>query len=163
MLPHPLLRYSLQPLVYERPQQFAGVKALYVHVMAANEAGRAFYSSCGFELEKEETSNQAHYRGHCLDGVEGLGRTVLLKDAFLWESFLTIIRDSAANHSIYRHSRKFFSCNLESWAVFLTAILQDACFLLVVDRKVFSVLTHFSRWPIKELKRSHTVMLSFSN
>ena len=70
-------------LVCERPQQFAGVKALYVHVMAANEAGRAFYSSCGFELEKEETSNQAHYRGHCLDGVEGLGRTVLLKDAFL--------------------------------------------------------------------------------
>jgi len=61
----------------------AGVDALYVHVMAVNEAGRAFYSSCGFEVEKEETSNQAHYRGHCLDGVEGAGRTVLLRDTQL--------------------------------------------------------------------------------
>lgn len=46
--------------------------------MAVNEIGRRLYESCGFELEQEETSNQAHYRGHCLDGIEGRGRTILM-------------------------------------------------------------------------------------
>ena len=56
------------------------VDALYVHIMAANERARRFYEKHGFLVDKEESSNQAHYRGHCLDGVEGAGRTILLKD-----------------------------------------------------------------------------------
>jgi hypothetical protein len=59
----------------------AGISTLYVHVMAVNEIGRALYTSCGFVVEQEETANQAHYRGHCLDGIEGRGRTVLLRKA----------------------------------------------------------------------------------
>ena len=49
-----------------------------VHTMAVNEIARAFYEKHGFVVEKEETSNVAHYRGRCLDGIEGAGRTVLL-------------------------------------------------------------------------------------
>ncbi|KAK9816463.1 hypothetical protein WJX72_000602 [[Myrmecia] bisecta] len=60
-----------------------GVGAMYVHTMAVNEAARQFYAAAGFVVEKEESSNEAHYRGHCLDGVEGRGRTVLLRDATL--------------------------------------------------------------------------------
>eukprot|EP00892_Ulva_mutabilis_P007501 jgi/Ulvmu1/5122/UM021_0139.1 len=56
-----------------------GSKTLYVHLMAVNEVGRALYESMGFTLEQEETSNQAHYRGQCLDGIEGRGRTILMK------------------------------------------------------------------------------------
>lgn len=56
---------------------------LFVHTMAVNEIARAFYEKNGFVVEKEETSNQAHYRGRCLDGVEGLARTVLLRDSLL--------------------------------------------------------------------------------
>lgn len=47
--------------------------------MAVNEVGRALYETMGFSLEQEETSNQAHYRGQCLDGIEGMGRTILMK------------------------------------------------------------------------------------
>lgn len=56
-----------------------GAPALYVHLMAVNEIGRALYASHGFVLEQEESTNAAHYRGHCLDGIEGRGRTVLLR------------------------------------------------------------------------------------
>lgn len=58
-----------------------GVDGLYVHTMAVNEIAMAFYERNGFVVEKEETSNQAHYRGRCLDGIEGRGRTVLLRDS----------------------------------------------------------------------------------
>lgn len=51
---------------------------ILVHTMAVNEIARAFYEKHGFVVEKEETSNVAHYRGRCLDGIEGAGRTVLL-------------------------------------------------------------------------------------
>lgn len=40
----------------------AGAQDLYVHSMAVNLAAKAFYESCGFVLEQEETSNHAHYR-----------------------------------------------------------------------------------------------------
>jgi len=60
-----------------------GVDGLYVHTMAVNEIAMAFYQRNGFVVEKEETSNQAHYRGRCLDGIEGRGRTVLLRDSSL--------------------------------------------------------------------------------
>ena len=40
----------------------AGARNLYVHSMAVNLAAKAFYESCGFVLEQEESSNQAHYR-----------------------------------------------------------------------------------------------------
>lgn len=62
---------------------FAGVDDLYVHTMAVNEIAVRFYQRAGFVVEKEETSNQAHYRGRCLDGIEGRGRTLLLRDARL--------------------------------------------------------------------------------
>lgn len=62
------------------------VDDLFVHTMAVNEIARAFYEKNGFVVEKEETSNQAHYRGRCLDGIEGLARTVLLKDSLLHPS-----------------------------------------------------------------------------
>lgn len=61
----------------------AGVDALYVHTMAVNEIAVAFYRRNGFVVEKEESSNQAHYRGRCLDGIEGRGRTVLMRDTRL--------------------------------------------------------------------------------
>ncbi len=57
-----------------------GADALYVHTMAANGAALRFYSENGFVTEQEESSDAAHRRGRCLDGVEGLGRTVLLRD-----------------------------------------------------------------------------------
>ncbi|KAL3143216.1 hypothetical protein ABBQ38_002070 [Trebouxia sp. C0009 RCD-2024] len=60
-----------------------GVAALYVHIMAVNEGAKLFYELHGFTTEQEESSNQAHYRGHCLDGIEGRGRTVLLQDTLL--------------------------------------------------------------------------------
>ncbi|KAL4451228.1 hypothetical protein ABPG77_009300 [Micractinium sp. CCAP 211/92] len=60
-----------------------GTEALYVHTMAVNEIAVRFYERAGFVVEKEETSNQAHYRGRCLDGIEGRGRTVLLRDTRL--------------------------------------------------------------------------------
>jgi hypothetical protein len=63
----------------DRCWRCTGVDTLYVHLMAVNEVGRCLYESSGFELEQEETSNQAHYRGHCLDGVEGRGRTILMR------------------------------------------------------------------------------------
>jgi hypothetical protein len=47
---------------------------------AANESGMRFYEANGFAVIKEETPDQAHHRGHCLDGVSGGGRTVLLAD-----------------------------------------------------------------------------------
>ncbi|KAI3430639.1 hypothetical protein D9Q98_005232 [Chlorella vulgaris] len=59
------------------------VDAMYVHTMAVNEIAVNFYLRNGFVIEKEETSNQAHYRGACLDGIEGRGRTVLLRDTLL--------------------------------------------------------------------------------
>lgn len=55
-----------------------GADQILVHTMAVNEIARAFYEKNGFVVEKEETSNVAHYRGRCLDGIEGAGRTVLL-------------------------------------------------------------------------------------
>ena len=54
-----------------------------MHTMAVNEIAVRFYERNGFEVEKEESSNQAHYRGRCLDGVEGRGRTLLLRDTRL--------------------------------------------------------------------------------
>ena len=47
--------------------------------MAVNEIGRCLYCSRGFGIEQEETDNQAHYRGHCLDGIEGRGRSILMR------------------------------------------------------------------------------------
>lgn len=47
--------------------------------MAVNEVGRHLYEARGFTLEQEESPNQAHYRGHCLDGIEGRGRTILMR------------------------------------------------------------------------------------
>ena len=67
------------------PPSAVGVEQLYVHTLAVNEIGRRFYDGQGFEVEKEESSNTAHYRGRCLDGVEGAGRTLLLRDKQLWE------------------------------------------------------------------------------
>ena len=61
----------------------AGVEGLYVHIMAANSAARSFYTRAGFVVEAEEAANAAAARGHCLDGVSGAGRTVLLRDAAL--------------------------------------------------------------------------------
>jgi hypothetical protein len=61
----------------------AGVDGLYVHIMAANSAARKFYEGQGFVMEAEEGANVAAARGHCLDGVSGAGRTLLLRDARL--------------------------------------------------------------------------------
>lgn len=44
---------------FRRP---AGVDALYVHTMAVNEVAQHFYYKHGFVLEREESSNEAHYR-----------------------------------------------------------------------------------------------------
>lgn len=41
---------------------YAGVAALYVHIMAVNAAAARFYQLQGFTCEQEESSNQAHYR-----------------------------------------------------------------------------------------------------
>lgn len=41
---------------------YAGVAALYVHIMAVNAAAARFYMLQGFTCEQEESSNQAHYR-----------------------------------------------------------------------------------------------------
>ena len=41
---------------------YAGVSALYVHIMAVNGAAAKFYELQGFMCEQEESSNQAHYR-----------------------------------------------------------------------------------------------------
>lgn len=62
-----------------------GVDDMYVHTQAVNEIALRFYQSHGFVKEKEESANQAHYRGRCLDGIEGRGRTVLLRDNLLWD------------------------------------------------------------------------------
>jgi ribosomal protein S18 acetylase RimI-like enzyme len=62
-----------------------GVDDMYVHTQAVNEIALRFYQRHGFVKEKEETANQAHYRGRCLDGIEGRGRTILLRDTLLWE------------------------------------------------------------------------------
>lgn len=70
---------SLSPLT----PRSAGVLDLYVHTMAVNEVAMRFYQKQGFVVEKEESSNEAHYRGRCLDGIEGRGRTMLLRDARL--------------------------------------------------------------------------------
>lgn len=61
------------------------VDDMYVHTQAVNEIALRFYERHGFVKEKEESANQAHYRGRCLDGIEGRGRTVLLRDTLLWE------------------------------------------------------------------------------
>jgi ribosomal protein S18 acetylase RimI-like enzyme len=60
-----------------------GVEGMYVHTLAVNEIAMKFYDRNGFVVEKEETANQAHYRGRCLDGIEGRGRSVLLRDTLL--------------------------------------------------------------------------------
>lgn len=65
-----------------------GVEQMYVHTQAVNEIARRFYQRLGFVVEKEETANHAHYRGHCLDGIEGRGRTVLLRDTRLHDPLL---------------------------------------------------------------------------
>lgn len=61
----------------------AGADGLFVHMMAVNEIARRFYERQGFQVDKEESSNEAHYRGRCLDGIEGRGRTLLLRDSRL--------------------------------------------------------------------------------
>lgn len=54
---------------------------LFVHSLAVNEVAERFYKSNGFVVEREEGVAEAARRGHCLDGVEGLGRSVLYRDA----------------------------------------------------------------------------------
>lgn len=76
---HPIHSLAFIP----RPRPPPGVDDLYVHTMAVNEIAVRFYERAGFVVEKEESSNQAHYRGRCLDGIEGRGRTLLLRDARL--------------------------------------------------------------------------------
>ena len=61
-----------------------GVDGMYVHTLAVNEIAMKFYDRNGFIIEKEETANQAHHRGRCLDGIEGRGRSVLLRDTLLF-------------------------------------------------------------------------------
>lgn len=65
------------------PALLCSAPGLQVHTMAVNEIAMRFYDTHGFVVEKEESSNQAHYRGRCLDGIEGRGRTVLLRDTRL--------------------------------------------------------------------------------
>ena len=55
--------------------------ALFVHALAVNEVAARFYLGAGFVVEASESIAAATRRGHCLDGVEGLGRTVLYRDA----------------------------------------------------------------------------------
>lgn len=40
----------------------AGADALFVHILAANEAGRRFYTNCGFTVDKIESVNEASVR-----------------------------------------------------------------------------------------------------
>ncbi|CAL8463977.1 g3512 [Coccomyxa elongata] len=54
-------------------------EALFVHILWVNDNARMFYESLGFRVDKEESSNTAHYRGHCLEGIEGRGRTLMLR------------------------------------------------------------------------------------
>ncbi|KAK9918680.1 hypothetical protein WJX75_005914 [Coccomyxa subellipsoidea] len=54
-------------------------EALFVHILWVNDKARMFYESLGFRVDKEESSNTAHYRGHCLEGIEGRGRTLMLR------------------------------------------------------------------------------------
>jgi len=54
---------------------------LFVHSLAVNEVAERFYKSRGFVVESEEGAASAPRRGHCLDGVEGLGRSVLYRYA----------------------------------------------------------------------------------
>lgn len=58
-----------------------GCDGLFVHSLAVNEVAERFYSGAGFVVESEEGAAEAARRGHCLDGVEGLGRSVLYRDA----------------------------------------------------------------------------------
>lgn len=79
-------RRGVGGLLIDAARQLArewGADGLYVHTMAVNEIAMAFYMNNGFVVEKEESSNQAHYRGRCLDGIEGRGRSVLLRDTKL--------------------------------------------------------------------------------
>ena len=57
----------------------AGCEALFVHILWVNTRARQFYESQGFYIDMEESANTAHYRGHCLEGIEGRGRTILLR------------------------------------------------------------------------------------
>lgn len=54
---------------------------LFVHSLAVNEIAERLYKSNGFVVEKEEGAAEAARRGRCLDGVEGLGKSVLYRDA----------------------------------------------------------------------------------
>ena len=54
---------------------------LFVHSLVVNEVAERFYLGAGFVVEAEEGAAEAARRGHCLDGVEGLGRSVLYRDA----------------------------------------------------------------------------------
>ncbi|EIE18955.1 hypothetical protein COCSUDRAFT_49126 [Coccomyxa subellipsoidea C-169] len=54
-------------------------EALFVHILWVNDKARMFYESLSFRVDKEESSNTAHYRGHCLEGIEGRGRTLMLR------------------------------------------------------------------------------------
>ena len=58
----------------------AGCEGLFVHILWVNTKARQFYESQGFYIDMEESANTAHYRGHCLEGIEGRGRTILLRD-----------------------------------------------------------------------------------
>lgn len=79
MLISRLIKLAIPCASLHASSDLVGAAVLYVHLMAVNELGRALYESMGFTVEQEETSNQAHYRGQCLDGVEGLGKTILMK------------------------------------------------------------------------------------
>ena len=68
-----------------------GVDALYVHALAVNEVAARFYGGAGFVVEKEEAATSARARGHCLDGVEGLGRAVLWRDGRLGEAGVEVV------------------------------------------------------------------------
>ena len=57
----------------------AGCEAVFVHILWVNTRARQFYESQGFYIDMEESANTAHYRGHCLEGIEGRGRTILLR------------------------------------------------------------------------------------
>lgn len=57
-----------------------GADALFVHSLAVNQVAERFYLGAGFVVEASESVAAATRRGHCLDGVEGLGRTVLYRD-----------------------------------------------------------------------------------
>mmetsp|Transcript_13454 Transcript_13454/g.48943 ORF Transcript_13454/g.48943 Transcript_13454/m.48943 type:complete len:311 (+) Transcript_13454:111-1043(+) len=58
-----------------------GAEALYVEPLAANEQAVRLYEKAGFVLLREESANQAHLRGQCLDGVNGQARVAIFKDS----------------------------------------------------------------------------------